>query len=499
MTGAGEVRGGRFVDSARIGAWRDRLAVLALVGVVVLAFWRGLANGLVGDDFALIDDCRPDGPGSVLRAFDLWHDTWYYRPITRLVFAFGYTFFGTAPGPYHVLSLLAHSGAVVLLYFAARRAGASAAPAFAGALVFAVHFCQHESVFWFSAISYPLSTALGLGSALLFCASLERRRTGFLVASLALAAAAMLTKDTATVLPVLVALYGLLFGSRAGPRGQARRGTSGFLLLGLVMAIGVGLQAVPAGGQPFARGGTRFSPKGVRASAAFVADVAVLVVPGLDSVAGPARRAGALGLAACFVAYVLIRRTPLALLGLGWAGLALLPFWAFVPRIRDLYLYLPLVGVALVVADVAELVVAAPSRRILTPAAALGLAMCVLWSSGRLRERALRWREAGEIVDGVVAAVRAARPGLGRGATLVLTGLPDHVGGVHAFNNAVPSAFRLAFGDPTLNVLRAPRVETWGVPAATFLFERGRFYEIEANGRRRWLRTFADPDGHPVQ
>ena len=486
-------------------AGRDRIAALILAGIVGLVFRGGLANGLVADDFSLIDHCRPENLGSILAAFDPWHDTWYYRPITKLVFALAYALFGTNAAPYHWVSLLAHAAAVVLVYFVARRAGASVVPSFAGALVFAVHFRQHESVFWFSAISYPLSTSLGLASALFFRAGLAKRRPGLLAAALASAAAAMLTKDTAAVVPVLVALYGLLFAGEAfsgeassgeafaGP--SARRTALRVLPLALVLLVGVGLQALTVRGRPFARGGAAFSPKGVAESLAFVERSAALLVPGLDAPADSARGAAALLAVALFVAYVLIRRSRLALFGLAWVVLAHLPFYAFVPRMGDLYLYLPLVGVALVVVDAAELVAGGASRPILRAASALGLAALALWSASRIQAQAFRWHAAGEIVGGVFAEVKAARPDLARGATLVLAGLPDRVGGVYAFNNAVPAALWLAYDDRTLNVVRPqPGQAADGSAAARFLYEDGRFYEVDSEGRRRLLRVFAGAD-----
>lgn len=474
---------------------RDRIAALSLAGIVGLVFRGGLANGLVADDFSLINHCRPDGIASLLAAFNPWHDTWYYRPITKLVFALAYTLFGTAPAPYHVLSLLAHAAVVVLVYFVARRAGASVVPSFAGALLFAVHFRQHESVFWFSAISYPLSTGLGLASALWFRASLVGRRPGFLAASLASAAAAMLTKDTAAVVPALAGLYGLLFAGEPFAGASMRRKLLRLLPLALLTLVGVGLQAVPVEGRPFARGGAGFSPKGVAESLAFVERSAALAVPGLDALGDATQSAAALAAVAGFVAYVLIRRSRVALFGLAWVILAHLPFYAFVPRMGDLYLYLPLVGVALVVVDAAELLASGASRPVLRAATALGFAALVLWSAGRIQAAALRWHAAGEIVEGVIAEVKAARPGLAVGATLVLEGLPDHVGGVYAFNNAVPAAFWLAFGDRTLNVVRVQPGEGREEAAGPrFLYEGGRFYEVDGMDRRRLLRAFAEAD-----
>jgi hypothetical protein len=482
-------------DAAGAGAWRDRIAAIILAGVVGLVFRGGLSNGLVADDFSLINYCRLDGLASVLRVFDPVREVWYYRPLTRLVFGISYALFGMAAAPYHVVSLLAHAASVVLLYFVARRAGAAASASFAGALVFAVHYRQHESVFWFSAISYPVSTAFGLASALWFRASLAGRRPGLLAAAFAAAAAAMLTKDTAAVVPVLVALYGLLFAGEALASARPREKLLRLLPLACVLLAGVGLQAVPVEGRPFARGGAAFSPKGFGESLAFVQRSAALAVPGLDGLPDGPRRVAAWAAVAAFAAYVLFRRSRLALFGLAWAVLSHLPFYLFVPRMGDLYLYLPLAGVALVVSDAATLLASAASRRSLRLAAALGGAVFVLWSAAWIGDAALRWHAAGEVVGGVVDAVKAAEPSLAHGATLVLEGLPDRVEGVYAFQNAVPAVFWLAYSDRTLNVVRPQPGETRNDPEGPrFLYEGRRFYEVSVLGGRRLLRIFSGAD-----
>ncbi len=483
MEGAGRAAGARR---------RDRIAALGLAAAVGLVFRSGLANGLVADDFSLINYCRPEGAVSLLQAFDPWRDTWYYRPVTKIVFSLSYALFGMAPLPYHVLSLLVHAGAVVLLFLVARRAGAGLVPSCVGALFFAVHFRQHESVFWFSAISYPLSTALGLASALAFRAGVAEDRRWLRLFAAVAAAGAMLTKDTAAVVPVLVGLYGVVFGRPAG--GISARRTIGLLTpLAFVLLFGVGLQAIPVAGRPFTRGGAVFSPKGIGETAAFVERSAALAIPGADASGEPLRAALAAAAVVGLVGYALVRRTPLALFGLAWVLLAHAPFWAFVPRMGDLYLYLPLAGVGLVVADAAEGLGNRPraAGRVLGAAAFLAF---VVWSVGRIGLLASRWRAAGDVVNGVVAEVKEAEPNLAPGATLFLEGLPDTLGGIYAFNNAVPAAFWLAYGDRTLNVIRSAPGEGAQLPAGPrFLYADGSFYEMDEAGGRRLLRAFDSP------
>lgn len=98
-----------------------------------------MRNGLVGDDWVLIDWCRPHGVSFLLEVFNPVRDSWYYRPVTKLVFGLSYFLFGLEPAPYHLLSLAAHATAAVLLFLVVRRTGADAFPSFLCALFFAVH------------------------------------------------------------------------------------------------------------------------------------------------------------------------------------------------------------------------------------------------------------------------------------------------------------------------------------------------------------------------
>jgi hypothetical protein len=155
---------------------------------------------------------------------------------------------------------------------------------------------------------------------------------------------------------------------------------------------------------------------------------------------------------------------------------------------------LPLAGLGFVFTDANAWLLQEVRSAARLVAAAVFLAFLV-WSSARVAEKAARWRAAGETVAGVVAEVKAALPTLPRGATLVLEGLPDTVGGVYAFRNALPAVFWLAYDDRTLTVL-APRPGE-GNPAGgapRFAWQDGRLYAVDDLGRRRLLRAFSEGD-----
>ena len=148
------------------------------------------------------------------------------RPLTELTFYINYAIHGAAVVPYHVVNILIHALAAVLLYGLVRRTlllpryrerYGHAAPWLASftATVWAIHPLQTESVTY---IVQRAESMMGMFVLLTLYAFLRgatdgqnRRWMGVAVASAALA---MLSKPIAIVVPLLVLLYDLLFLGR---------------------------------------------------------------------------------------------------------------------------------------------------------------------------------------------------------------------------------------------------------------------------------------------
>jgi len=155
---------------------------------------------------------------------DLWHfrlpdpsgpgvDSQYYRPLFALLLWAEYQLFGLHPTGYHAVSLVLHLVAVLLVYALARRIFGVGAAAGVAALLFAVHPIHVESVAWPSASVDLLLAPSFLGALLLHSRHLER--DGFpaglrcWILALLLFAVALLTKETALLLPLIVLMLEL--------------------------------------------------------------------------------------------------------------------------------------------------------------------------------------------------------------------------------------------------------------------------------------------------
>ena len=106
-------------------------------------------------------------------------------------------------------SLCVHLLATGLVFFLLRRHFLSPRIAATGALIFGVHPVHIEPVVWVSGVAEPLAAVWMLGSVLLW---LRGRDTGNLkweIGSLACYVAALLTMETAIILPVIVYAYAI--------------------------------------------------------------------------------------------------------------------------------------------------------------------------------------------------------------------------------------------------------------------------------------------------
>jgi Tfp pilus assembly protein PilF len=135
----------------------------------------------------------------------------YYRPLVMLWLRLNYVLFGLAPAGWHVTTVFCHVIATYLVFRFAQEVSGERLVAFIAALLFAVHPAHIENVAWISGVSDPLMACLLLGSLLAFFAgrgtSSRSKTVAPTIYSLVLFACALLTKETAVVLPALVFLW----------------------------------------------------------------------------------------------------------------------------------------------------------------------------------------------------------------------------------------------------------------------------------------------------
>ena len=188
-------------------------AVLAMIGIV---YFPVLHGAFVWDDWPSFSDLQGDQWSHyVFRDFNHW--TVYFRPLCVAFFALQIKFFNALPGPMHAISLALHLIDTSLVGWLALRLGRHvgtekkrcAATAIFCMLLYGTHPALIESVVWIGPQFDLIATMFTL-CALLANLSIAGRTTRAIVLSVIYLLAAC-TKESASVLPLLIALIDWIF------------------------------------------------------------------------------------------------------------------------------------------------------------------------------------------------------------------------------------------------------------------------------------------------
>jgi Tfp pilus assembly protein PilF len=128
----------------------------------------------------------------------------YYRPLFMTLFTLNYAIFGTAAWGWHLVNVLVHTGVTLLVWLVLKevtnRKGLSAI----AAALFAVHPAHSESVAWISGITDPLMALFLLPAFYFYLRFKNSGRKFFMVLGLVLFLPALLSKETALALPLVI-------------------------------------------------------------------------------------------------------------------------------------------------------------------------------------------------------------------------------------------------------------------------------------------------------
>ncbi|TAM82799.1 MAG: tetratricopeptide repeat protein [Acidobacteria bacterium] len=141
----------------------------------------------------------------------------YYRPIFLLFLLLNYKAFGPYAAGWHLVSIASHAGVTYVVYVLARRLTHDNWTALIAALIFGVNPVHIESVAWISGVTDPLLALFLVPSFLCYLNASEGKahRRAWLAGSLALYAFAMLSKETALILPMIIFAYEWLWHETA--------------------------------------------------------------------------------------------------------------------------------------------------------------------------------------------------------------------------------------------------------------------------------------------
>lgn len=202
--------------------------ILVIVFSIVLLYAHTLSYGYVYlDDTLLLDksteflsDMRNIPQALTQEVFSGANrtDGIFYRPLLTVSFFLDTRLFGGSVTGYRISSLVLHILVSLLVYLFLRFFSYSLTTAMLLALFFAVHPLAVQTVAWLPGRNDLLLAVFMLPAFLFYCLFVERKQWMFLFAHLIFFLLAVFTKETALVLPFLCWAYSFIVEKRKIPR-----------------------------------------------------------------------------------------------------------------------------------------------------------------------------------------------------------------------------------------------------------------------------------------
>jgi hypothetical protein len=188
---------------------------ISVVVAAALFIFRGTPFGFFAqDDFAWLWFSRYPDFGKYLQVFLRFNGAGFYRPLSQeTLFCVGQKIFGLNPLGFHLISLGLHLLSSICLYFVLR-SFFGRLPCVFGTLFFAVHSTHLSSVQWVSAAPEPMAAAFIFASLFFFIRFHSSGRFWLWSLSFALMALGVMSKESILTLPLVLAVFCLLWAPR---------------------------------------------------------------------------------------------------------------------------------------------------------------------------------------------------------------------------------------------------------------------------------------------
>jgi tetratricopeptide (TPR) repeat protein len=212
---------------------RGLLTIAGLIALTAAVHSPALRNGFIwDDDDHLTANPAMTGPEGLKKIWTSLAVSRYY-PLTLTSFWLQRRLWGLDPLPYHAVNIALHSASAVLVFLVLRRL--RVAGAWVAAAIWAVHPVTVESVAWVTELKNTQSGMFFFASVLCYLRFERERRRGWYIGSLVLFAAALTSKPSTVVLPLVLLLCTWWQRGRIGRADLVR--AAPFFVLAAVMSL----------------------------------------------------------------------------------------------------------------------------------------------------------------------------------------------------------------------------------------------------------------------
>ena len=128
----------------------------------------------------------------------------FYRPLGFFLYWLSYLWAGNVPWRWHGISIALHIGNTYLVYALCRKLRLIRPASLGAAMLFGINGCATEAIAWIDARFDLIATGLTLATLIFVCQYLESGRRARLAAGLIAALCAVLSKESAFCLPLLL-------------------------------------------------------------------------------------------------------------------------------------------------------------------------------------------------------------------------------------------------------------------------------------------------------
>ena len=186
------------LNGTRFGR-RGWICALLLVVITVLAYQPVWHGGFIWDDDAHVTSPQLRSLDGLARIWIQLSATQQYYPLVHSAFWLEHRLWGNSPLGYHLVNILLHAFAALLLARLLQRLKIPGA--WLAAAIFALHPVQVESVAWVSELKNTLSGTFYLGAALAYLRFDQSRRRGDHALALGLFLLGLMSKTVIATLP----------------------------------------------------------------------------------------------------------------------------------------------------------------------------------------------------------------------------------------------------------------------------------------------------------